>query len=81
MNMDFVSPKGAFYIFPSIKKYNLKSELFCEKLLYEEKVACVPGDAFGVGGEGFIRISYCYSHKELKEALNRIEKFINRYSN
>lgn len=81
MNMDFISPKGAFYIFPSIKKYNLKSELFCEKLLYEEKVACVPGDAFGVGGEGFIRISYCYSHKELKEALNRIEKFINRYSN
>ena len=81
MNMDFVSPKGAFYIFPSIKKYNLKSELFCEKLLYEEKVACVPGDAFGVGGEGIIRISYCYSHKELKEALNRIEKFINRYSN
>lgn len=80
INMDFVSPKGAFYIFPSIKKYNLKSEMFCEKLLYEEKVACVPGDAFGVGGEGFIRISYCYSHKELEEALNRIEKFINRYN-
>ncbi len=80
MDMDFVSPKGAFYIFPSIKKYNLKSELFCENLLYEEKVACVPGDAFGVGGEGFIRISYCYSHSELGEALNRIEKFINRHS-
>ncbi len=80
MNIDFISPKGAFYIFPSIKKYNLKSELFCERLLYEEKVACVPGDAFGVGGEGFIRISYCYSHKELEEALNRIEKFINRYN-
>lgn len=78
MNIDFVSPKGAFYIFPSIKKYNLKSELFCEKLLYEEKVACVPGDAFGTGGEGFIRISYCYSHEELEEALNRIEKFVNR---
>ncbi|MCF0148452.1 MAG: aminotransferase class I/II-fold pyridoxal phosphate-dependent enzyme [Clostridium sp.] len=80
MNMDFISPKGAFYIFPSIKKYNLKSELFCEKLLYEEKVACVPGDAFGAGGEGYIRISYCYSHKELEEALNRIEKFIKRYN-
>ena len=80
MNMDFISPKGAFYIFPSIKKYNLKSELFCEKLLYEEKVACVPGDAFGAGGEGYIRISYCYSHKELEEALNRIEKFLKRYN-
>lgn len=80
MNMNFVTPKGAFYIFPSIKKYNLKSELFCEKLLYEEKVACVPGDAFGTGGEGFIRISYCYSYEELEEALNRIEKFINRIS-
>lgn len=78
MNMEFISPKGAFYIFPSIKKYNLNSELFCEKLLYEEKIACVPGAAFGLGGEGFIRISYCYSHDELEEALNRLEKFINK---
>lgn len=80
MNMEFISPKGAFYIFPSIKKYNLKSELFCEKLLYEEKIACVPGAAFGEGGEGFIRISYCYPHHELEEALNRIETFINKNS-
>ena len=76
MNLDFVSPKGAFYIFPSIKSLNLKSEELCDKLLYEEKVACVPGNAFGIGGEGFIRISYCYSLDELEEALNRIEKFI-----
>lgn len=80
MNIDFISPKGAFYIFPSIKKFNLKSELLCEKLLYEEKVACVPGSAFGIGGEGYIRISYCYSIDVLKKALDRIENFINRYN-
>lgn len=78
MNIDFLSPKGAFYIFPSIKKFNLTSEEFCEKLLYEEKVACVPGSAFGTGGEGYIRISYCYSINELKNALDRIEKFIKK---
>lgn len=76
MEIDFISPKGAFYIFPSIKKYNLSSEEFCERLLYEEKVACVPGNAFGIAGEGYIRISYCYSIDELKNALDRIEKFI-----
>ncbi len=80
MNIEFISPKGAFYIFPSIKKFNLNSEELCEKLLNEEKVACVPGRAFGIGGEGYIRISYCYSLDELEEGLNRIEKFINRYS-
>lgn len=78
MNIDFIAPKGAFYIFPSIKKFNLTSEEFCEKLLYEEKVACVPGNAFGIGGEGYIRISYCYSINELKNALDRIEKFIKK---
>lgn len=80
MNIEFISPKGAFYIFPSIKKFNLNSEELCEKLLNEEKVACVPGRAFGIGGEGYIRISYCYSLDELEEGLNRIGKFINRYS-
>ena len=80
MNIEFISPKGAFYIFPSIKRFNLNSEELCEKLLNEEKVACVPGRAFGIGGEGYIRISYCYSLDELEEGLNRIEKFINRYS-
>ncbi|MBE6053021.1 MAG: aminotransferase class I/II-fold pyridoxal phosphate-dependent enzyme [Clostridium sartagoforme] len=80
MNIDFVSPKGAFYIFPSIKKFNMNSELLCEKLLYEEKVACVPGNAFGVSGEGYIRISYCYSIDELSEGLNRIENFTRKYS-
>ncbi len=69
-------PKGAFYVFPSIKKFNLTSEEFCERLLNEKKVACVPGAAFGDGGEGFIRISYCYSIEELELALNKMEEFI-----
>lgn len=69
-------PKGAFYVFPSIKKFNLTSEEFCERLLNEKKVACVPGSSFGDGGEGFIRISYCYSIEELELALNKIEEFI-----
>lgn len=76
MGLDVVIPKGAFYVFPSIKKFNIPSEKFALRLLYEEKVACVPGTAFGTGGEGYIRISYCYSEQELKEALERIEKFI-----
>ncbi|MDQ0150455.1 pyridoxal phosphate-dependent aminotransferase [Eubacterium multiforme] len=71
-------PKGAFYVFPSIKKFKLTSDEFCERLLQEEKVACVPGTAFGVGGEGFIRISYCYSMEELELALNKIKKFIDK---
>ncbi|VYU08268.1 aminotransferase class I/II-fold pyridoxal phosphate-dependent enzyme [Clostridium tertium] len=76
MDLEFVSPKGAFYIFPSIKKFKLSSEEFCIRLLNEGKVACVPGSAFGEGGEGYIRISYCYSTEELKEALDSIELFI-----
>lgn len=78
MNIEFVSPKGAFYIFPSIKKYNMSSEEFCDRLLSEEKIACVPGSAFGNLGEGHIRISYCYSIKELDKALNGLKRFISR---
>ena len=78
MGLDVVIPKGAFYVFPSIKKFNIPSEEFALRLLYEEKVACVPGTAFGIGGEGYLRISYCYSDEELIEALKRIEKFINK---
>lgn len=78
MGLEHTVPKGAFYIFPSIKKFNLSSYEFCRKLLNEEKVACVPGDAFGEGGEGYIRISYCYSIEELKLALDKIENFIKR---
>lgn len=69
-------PKGAFYIFPSIEKFNVKSEEFCEKLLVEAKVAAVPGSAFGTGGEGYFRISYAYSMEQLEEALDRMEKWL-----
>lgn len=69
-------PKGAFYIFPDITSTGLSSEQFCEALLNEQKVACVPGTAFGEAGEGFIRVSYAYSLDELKVALARIKKFL-----
>lgn len=69
-------PKGAFYIFPDITSTNMDSETFCAKLLESQKVACVPGTAFGDAGEGFIRVSYAYSIDEIKEALNRITAFL-----
>ena len=69
-------PKGAFYAFPCIKSTGLTSEEFCEKLLYSQKVAVVPGTAFGESGEGFVRASYCYSVEHIIEALKRIEKFL-----
>ncbi len=69
-------PLGAFYAFPCIKSTGLSSEEFCERLLYSEKVAIVPGPAFGQGGEGFVRASYCYSTEHITEALARIERFL-----
>ncbi len=71
-------PFGAFYIFPCIKKFGMTSDEFATRLLMEEKVAVVPGTAFGDSGEGFLRISYAYSMEALKEALGRIEAFISR---
>ena len=71
-------PYGAFYIFPDISKFGMTSEEFATKLLQEEKVAVVPGSAFGACGEGFVRISYAYSIEELKAAFERIEKFIEK---
>ncbi len=79
MGLSSELPKGAFYIFPSIKDFHMSSESFCHKLLKEANVACVPGSAFGRGGEGHIRISYCYSLEELKKAFDRINGWINRY--
>ena len=70
-------PKGAFYAFPCIRSTGMTSEEFCEKLLYSEKVAVVPGTAFGESGEGFVRASYCYSTEHILEALKRIEHFLN----
>lgn len=78
MGMDCFEPLGAFYMFPSIKRFGMTSDEFATRLLKEEKVAVVPGTAFGECGEGFLRVSYAYSLKNLKEALNRIERFVNR---
>ena len=77
MGLDCFEPKGAFYCFPSVKNTGLSSEEFCERLLREKKVAVVPGTAFGQGGEGFIRASYCYSVEHIIKALKRIEEFVN----
>lgn len=78
MGLECFEPYGAFYTFPSIKRFGMTSDEFATKLLQEEKVAVVPGTAFGGCGEGYLRISYAYSLKNLKEALGRIERFINR---
>ncbi|MBQ9590517.1 MAG: aminotransferase class I/II-fold pyridoxal phosphate-dependent enzyme [Butyrivibrio sp.] len=71
-------PYGAFYVFPSIKKFGMSSDEFCTRLLKEEKLAVVPGTAFGDCGEGYIRISYAYSLENLKAAMERLERFISR---
>ncbi|MCD8083305.1 MAG: aminotransferase class I/II-fold pyridoxal phosphate-dependent enzyme [Clostridiales bacterium] len=78
MGMDCFEPLGAFYTFPSIKRFGMTSDEFAMQLLYEEKVAVVPGTAFGDSGEGYLRISYAYSLKSLKEALGRIQRFVER---
>lgn len=70
------TPEGAFYVFPCIKSTGLSSEEFCEKLLHSKRVAVVPGNAFGESGEGFVRVSYAYSLKHLKIALNCIGEFL-----
>jgi aminotransferase len=76
MGLDCFEPKGAFYIFPSIKKTGLTSLEFAEQLLMAEKVALVPGDAFGESGEGFVRCSYATSTKNITEAIERIGRFV-----
>ena len=76
MGLDCFEPKGAFYVFPSIQNTGLTSLEFAEKLLHAEKVALVPGNAFGACGEGYIRCSYAASSKNLSEALDRIARFV-----
>lgn len=78
MGIECFEPMGAFYTFPNISRFGMSSEEFATELLKEEKVAVVPGTAFGASGEGFVRISYAYSLKNLKEALSRIERFVKR---
>lgn len=76
IGLECFEPKGAFYVFPSIKSTGLSSQEFCEKLLYSKNVAVVPGDAFGESGEGFIRVSYAYSLEHLKKAIKKIGEFV-----
>jgi aminotransferase len=78
MGVPCFEPKGAFYIFPCIKKFGMTSEEFCEKFLYDEHVAVVPGSAFGESGEGFIRISYAKSMSDLSKAMDRLERFLSK---
>lgn len=79
MNLDCVEPKGAFYAFPSIARTGLTADKFAERLLMEEKVALVPGTAFGAGGENHVRIAYCKSYEEIETALDRIQRFLRKF--
>jgi aminotransferase len=74
-----VEPHGAFYAFPSVLASGMDEETFAQKLLDEERVAVVPGTAFGPGGEGFVRCSYATAFEKIEEALNRMQRFMNRY--
>ncbi len=76
MGLTCFNPEGAFYVFPSIQKTGMTSEDFCTQLLMEQHVAVVPGTAFGECGEGFVRISYCYSIAHITEAMHRIRIFL-----
>ncbi len=78
IGLPMCEPQGAFYAFPSIAETGLSSNEFCERLLREEKVACVPGNAFGVSGEGYIRCSYATSLENIARACDGIERFVNR---
>ena len=78
IGLECFEPYGAFYVFPCIKEFGMTSDEFAERLLEEEKLAVVPGTAFGDCGEGFLRISYAYSLERLKEALGRLGRFVER---
>ena len=78
MGLPCFEPFGAFYVFPCIKEFGMTSEEFASRLLEEERVAVVPGDAFGACGEGYVRISYAYSLEALKRALDRLGDFVGR---
>ena len=78
MGLECFEPYGAFYVFPSIKEFGMTSDEFATRFLQEEKVAVVPGTAFGACGEGFLRISYAYSLDDLKKALERLARFVEK---
>lgn len=79
IGLDCFEPRGAFYAFPSIESVHMSSEEFCEKLLLEEQVAVIPGNAFGASGEGFIRCCYAASIKNIENALEKMGNFLNRH--
>jgi len=74
MNIPYVRPRGAFYVFPNIKKFGLTSEKFAEFLFEKARVAVVPGDAFGPAAEGYVRISYATSYEAIAKGMERVEK-------
>ena len=78
MGLECFEPYGAFYVFPCIKEFGMTSDEFATRFLQEEKVAVVPGTAFGACGEGFLRISYAYSLDDLKKALERLARFVEK---
>lgn len=78
MGLECFEPYGAFYVFPCIKEFNMTSEEFATKFLEEEHVAVIPGNAFGDSGEGYLRISYAYSMENLKEAISRLDRFVQK---
>lgn len=78
MGLECFEPEGAFYVFPCIKSTGMTSEEFCQRLVFEKKVAVVPGNAFGESGEGFVRVSYAYSVAHLESAFKRIREFIGK---
>jgi aminotransferase len=79
LGMDCFEPRGAFYAFPSIAKTGMSSDDFAMRLLDEEEVAMVPGDAFGASGAGFVRASYATAYEKIEEALNRLERFMRQH--
>ena len=78
LGMDCFEPYGAFYMFPCIKRFGMTSDEFANRLLREEKIAIVPGTAFGDSGEGYLRVSYAYSLEDLKKAIGRIRRFVEK---
>ena len=78
MGLSCFEPFGAFYIFPDISDFGMSSDEFCERLLREQRLAVVPGSAFGKSGNGFLRISYAYSVENIELALERLRKFIDK---
>lgn len=80
MGLTCFEPEGAFYVFPSVQITGMDSDTFCEALLREKRVAVVPGTAFGDCGEGYVRISYCYSLKHITEAMQRMRAFVEEHT-